>query len=180
MNKVPSKNSGFSLLEILISLVIMSVGMMGLAGLKMIAINGGNEAHFRHEASLLMMDLADSMRANLDAVDNGDYLNTNAVALTPIPKICEGTTSCSSTELATYDKYRVALRLSQAVVGSTLTIQCPAANCSTAGSASGFRQEHTIKITWKVKKDKSEDRSIADVNNDNDNHIRSVELKVTP
>ena len=73
------------------------------------------------------------------------------------PRICEGTTTCSSRQLAIYDKYRVALRLSKALPGSTLTINCPGDDCSTAGNASGFRQNHTINITWKVKKDKSED-----------------------
>ena len=104
MNKVPSKTYGFSLLEILISLVIMSVGMMGLAGLKMVSIKGTNEAHFRHEASLIMMDLADSMRANLSAVDAGLYLAKNAVSLTTIPTLCEGSTACTSTQLVAYDK----------------------------------------------------------------------------
>lgn len=179
MNKVPLKNSGFSLLEILISLVIMSVGMMGLAGLKVVALKGGNEAYFRHEASLLMMDLADSMRANLEAVDAGDYLAANAVTLTA-PTICEGTTACSSTELAAYDKYRVALRLSKAVAGSTLTVNCPAGDCSTASNPSGFRQQHTIKITWKARKDKSEDLTLDNDKNDHENHIRFVELVVTP
>jgi type IV pilus assembly protein PilV len=180
MNKVPSKNSGFSLLEVLITLVIMSVGMMGLAGLKMVAVKGANESHFRHEASLLMMDLADSMRANLEAVDAGSYLNITAVSLTSPPTLCEGTTACTSTQLAAYDKYRVARRLSRSVVGSTLTINCPDDNCSTASNASGFRKEHTIKITWKVKKDRTEDLTLDNDQNDHENHIRYVELDVTP
>ncbi len=179
MHKIPSKNSGFSLLEILISLVIMSVGMMGLAGLKMVAVKGVNESHFRHEASLLMMDLADSMRANLEAVDAGVYINTAAVSLTA-PTLCEGATTCTSTQLAAYDKYRIALRLSKAVVGSTLTINCPGNDCSTAGNASGFRQDHTIRITWKVAKDKAEDLTLDDATNDLKSHIRSVTLLVTP
>jgi type IV pilus assembly protein PilV len=184
MNKVPSKNYGFSLLEVLISLVIMSVGMMGLAGLKMVAVKGANESHFRHEASLLMMDLADSMRANLEAVDAGNYLNTTAVSLTSPPTLCESTTACTSTQLAAYDKYRVARRLSRSVVGSTLTITCskttPATDCTTAGNPSGFRQEHTIKITWKVRKDRTEDLTLDNDQNDHENHIRYVELDVTP
>ena len=158
----------------------MSVGMMGLAGLKMVSIKGANESHFRHEASLLMMDLSESMRAKLEAVDAGDYLNATAVSLTSPPTLCEGSTPCTSSQLAAYDKYRVALRLSKAVVGSTLTITCPGSDCSTASNASGFRKEHTIKITWKVRKDKSEDLTLDNVNNDLENHIRSVELTVTP
>jgi hypothetical protein len=42
------------------------------------------------------------------------------------------------------------------------------------------KQEHTIAIKWKEKKFKSEDRTVSDDNNDDEFHIRSISLAITP
>ncbi|MEE9445135.1 MAG: type IV pilus modification protein PilV [Cocleimonas sp.] len=178
---MPQKNNGFSLLEILISLVIMSVGMMGLAGLKLVALKGTNEAHFRHEASLLMAELADRMRVNEEAVDNGSYkLSTpiNLVTATRPNPDC-GSALCTADELANYDHYHIALKMRSAMPGSSLLITCPNNLCTTV---SDVKVKHTIVINWKEKKDKSENMvTIVDdatvVNEFND---RKITLVITP
>lgn len=177
MKTVLTKNSGFSLVEILISLVVMSIGMMGLAGLKMVSIKGTNEAHFRHEGSLVMMDLADRMRSNIDGVDAGSYESASSVSLTAPTVICTGTTSCTSAELAAYDNYQVATNMSQAIPESTITITCPGDDCTTLDDV---KKEHTITISWKVRKDKSEDLTMSNDTNDNEYHIREIELTIVP
>ncbi len=194
MNKLPSKNYGFSLLEVLISLVIMSVGMMGLMGLKVIAIKGENESHFRHEASLAMMDMADRMRVNKAGVDAGDYEKNGGVLITPEPsKNCNSGT-CEADDLAIFDMYRVALKLSKAIPQSKISITCPGDDCATipavpegvdaAGSPVAAVPEivrvHTIEVTWKTRKEESEDRTINDVFNAGDYHIRKISMDVTP
>ena len=179
MNKPPLKNTGFSLLEILISLVIMSVGMVGLAGLKLVAIKGTNEAHFRHEASLLMADLADRMRANEEAVDNGAYELSTAVDLSTAPSPDCSSTACTADELAEYDQYQIAKKMSVAMPGSLLRITCPNNDCSTVADV---KAEHTIAINWKERKDKSENMSTV-VGNEtivNEFNDRSITLVITP
>ncbi|HIO97673.1 MAG TPA: type IV pilus modification protein PilV [Leucothrix sp.] len=179
MNKVPLKNTGFSLLEILISLVIMSVGMMGLAGLKLVAIKGTNEAHFRHEASLLMADLADRMRANEEAVDNGTYELSTAVDLSTAPSPDCSSKACTADELAKYDQYQIALKMSVAMPGSSLLITCPNNTCSTIADV---KVEHTIAINWKEKKDKSENMItvVDDETIESEFNDRRITLKITP
>ncbi|MEE9351258.1 MAG: hypothetical protein V3U78_03270, partial [Thiotrichaceae bacterium] len=119
-----------------------------------------------------MMDMADRMRGNLEAVDAGSYRSV-AVVGTTAPTLCEGSTVCNSAQLASYDKYRIAKKLSMSMPGSTMTINCPS-DCTTAANPSGFRQEHTINITWDVKKDKSENRD------DSDHNVRTVSLTIRP
>lgn len=63
---IKRKNSqrGFSLVEVLIALVIMSVGMLGIAGLYVTSMQAGRTSMFRHHAVTLAGDVADRIRAN--------------------------------------------------------------------------------------------------------------------
>ncbi len=64
-----SGQRGFSLVEVLIALVIMSVGMLGIAGLYVQSMQAGRTATFRHHAVTLAGDVADRIRANPAAGD---------------------------------------------------------------------------------------------------------------
>ena len=55
---------GFSLVEVLIALIIMSVGMLGIAGLYVHSMQAGRTSLFRHHAVTLAGDIADRIRAN--------------------------------------------------------------------------------------------------------------------
>ncbi len=73
MRTAPSKTGGFSLLESLIALVVLSVGLLGLAGLHMKALQHTNVAESHSQATLLAMDIIDRMRANRAAALAGAY-----------------------------------------------------------------------------------------------------------
>ena len=62
--KTASKQQGFSLVEVLIALVIMSVGMLGIAGLYVQSLQAGRTSMFRHHAVALAGDITDRIRAN--------------------------------------------------------------------------------------------------------------------
>jgi type IV pilus assembly protein PilV len=55
---------GFTLVEVLIALIIMSVGMLGIAGLYVHSLQAGSTSLFRHHAVTLAGDIADRIRAN--------------------------------------------------------------------------------------------------------------------
>ena len=61
-------NSGFTLVEVLIALIILSVGMLGIAGLYVHSMQAGRTSLFRHHAVTLAGDVADRIRANPRAV----------------------------------------------------------------------------------------------------------------
>ena len=58
------KSKGFSLVEVLIALIIMSVGMLGIAGLYVQSMQAGRTSMLRHHAITLAGDIADRIRAN--------------------------------------------------------------------------------------------------------------------
>lgn len=90
------KHSGFSLVEVLIALVIMSVGMLGIAGLYVESMQAGRTSSFRHNAVTIASDVADRIRANpAGAVDyEGVGGNNNCVL---------GNVDCNPQQMAAND-----------------------------------------------------------------------------
>ncbi len=77
-----TRHQGFSLVEVLIALIIMSVGMLGIAGLYVQSMQAGRTSMFRHHAVTLAGDVADRIRANPRAgiAYAGAGANNNCVA----------------------------------------------------------------------------------------------------
>ena len=88
---------GFSLVEVLIALIVMSVGMLGIAGLYVQSMQAGRTSMLRHHAVNLAGDIADRIRANPTA--GAAYIttqgaNNNCVA---------GNTDCTPAQMAAND-----------------------------------------------------------------------------
>ena len=67
------RQHGFTLLEVLVAMVIVSIGLVGLAGLMMTSAKNNQSAYYRSQASWLAYDIVDRMRANRTSALNGDY-----------------------------------------------------------------------------------------------------------
>jgi type IV pilus assembly protein PilV len=87
---------GFSLIEVLIALVIMSVGMLGIASLYVQSMQAGRTSLFRHNAVTLAGDVADRIRANptAGAVYEGAGNDNSCI---------DGGTNCSAPQMAAQD-----------------------------------------------------------------------------
>ncbi len=55
---------GFTLMEVLIALVVLSMGMLGIASLYTQALGAGRATQFRSQATNLVTDIADRIRVN--------------------------------------------------------------------------------------------------------------------
>ncbi|MEO7385535.1 MAG: type IV pilus modification protein PilV [Gammaproteobacteria bacterium] len=62
-----AKQKGFTLVEVLVALVVMSVGMLGIAALYLEGLRAGRTALYRSAAVNLAADMADRIRANRNA-----------------------------------------------------------------------------------------------------------------
>lgn len=58
------RNRGFSLLEVLVALLVLSIGLLGLAGMQAHSIRGNVNSYARSQATILAYDIVDRMRAN--------------------------------------------------------------------------------------------------------------------
>jgi len=64
---------GVSLIEVLVAVVILTIGLLGLAGLQAGGMRVSQGATFRGLASQYAYDMADRMRANLASARAGNY-----------------------------------------------------------------------------------------------------------
>lgn len=55
---------GATLIEVLITVLILAVGLLGVAGMQMTSIQSNHSAYYRTQATVLAADLAERMRAN--------------------------------------------------------------------------------------------------------------------
>jgi type IV pilus assembly protein PilV len=83
--RINSKNGaqrGTTLVETLVALLVLSIGLLGVAALQVNALQTNRGAHVRSQASVLAYDIADRMRANRQAAIDGFYNVTYGVVPT--------------------------------------------------------------------------------------------------
>jgi len=78
-------NRGFTLVEVLVAVVILSIGLLAVAGLQTNSMRSSNNALYRSQAVLCAEDILDRMRANVDLARNGAYDIALAVAAPTAP-----------------------------------------------------------------------------------------------
>ena len=99
------KDNGFSLIEILITLVILSFGLMGLAFLQINAMQLNHGAYLRTQIEVLTYDMVDRLRANrTEAMSSANYQLTLSTE-PPTPSINCNTANCSESQMAEFDLY---------------------------------------------------------------------------
>lgn len=88
---------GFTMVEFLVSVVVLSIGLIGLAGLQLTSLRDNSRAYMRSQASVLASDLADRVRANPAA----NYTSVTASENTA----CLSAPGCTATQMAQRDLY---------------------------------------------------------------------------
>jgi type IV pilus assembly protein PilV len=95
------KQQGFTLLEVLIALLVLSIGLLGLAALQTTGLRSNEMASMRTTSTMLAYDISDRIRANPQGVTDGDYvIGTGPITGTPID--CTST-DCTTAQLALFD-----------------------------------------------------------------------------
>ena len=74
-----NRQNGFSLLEIMIAVMVLSIGLLGMAAMQAVALSSNQEAQFRIQALAIAEDLASRMRTNRA------YVNIDSNRFTLIP-----------------------------------------------------------------------------------------------
>jgi type IV pilus assembly protein PilV len=92
--------SGSSLIEVLVALVILAVGMLSMAALHNASTKYGRLAEFRTSATILAEELSDRMRANPQGVRNGNYVRNVAWVAVPAQMVVPPTPACAAPQCA--------------------------------------------------------------------------------
>ncbi len=137
MNKIRKPTSaGFTLVEVLVALVVIAVGMLGIAGLYVESLRAGRTSILRTNAIMLAGDMAERIRANPNAA--ADYAGTGPGSSDF--DCVNGVDTCTAAELAADDWFRwgqdVAARLPQDTTANIDVVSV------------GSLDQYSITISW--------------------------------
>tara|TARA_R110001583_G_scaffold173287_1_gene327195 strand:- start:40849 stop:41307 length:459 start_codon:yes stop_codon:yes gene_type:complete len=136
MTNNKTKQSGFTLLEVLITLVILAIGLLGLAGMQATGLKNNHSAYMRSQATQFAYDIADRMRANTIAI--ASYITSDpSTASAQASCMAAG---CTPAQMAGNDLFEW---------NSALTSTLPLAE-ATISVATGV---YTITINWDDNRD---------------------------
>jgi type IV pilus assembly protein PilV len=152
----PSRGSrGFSLIEVLVALIIIAVGMLGIAKIQALAYASTGTASLRSLAAIEAASLASAMRVNrgywavapqpLNITITGATFNASDGALNGANNCVAGigVTPCTPSALASADLQTWVTALNTALPTVTGTIVCPP-----IGAPAGPPLGCTIQIQW--------------------------------
>ena len=148
-----TKQDGIALLEVLIAVVIISFGLLGLAGTQVTAIRNNHVAYMRSIATHQAQEMADRMRANMIAAETGAY---DSPGVNPRNHSASGgcattLTGCTSTEIAENDTFHWAAYLAANLPGGEGAIcfdDTPGDGTAAANPGCSGVGQRVIKIWW--------------------------------
>ncbi|WP_025916587.1 type IV pilus modification protein PilV [Herminiimonas sp. CN] len=111
------RQAGVGLIEVLISILIASFGLLGLAGLQVASLRYQKVAQFRSTASQYTADIADRMRANVAGAKAGNYVTPTGDKLGDNATATACTAGCDAAKVAAQDIYNWRLGLARAMAG---------------------------------------------------------------
>ncbi len=162
---MPSRTSrpseaGFSLVEVLVSVVILSFGMLGMVGLQATSLQANREARLQSTASEMARELGELMRGNADVffdpttkapLSTSPYFFTSAAPPTASTCLNVGSNCATTTDIANAEVTEWLTRLNDQLPGARVEVcldsapysgGLPAWGCT---AASGIP---TVKIGW--------------------------------
>jgi type IV pilus assembly protein PilV len=157
--KTAGHSQGFSLVEVLVALVIVSIGLLGLAKMESLALSSADTAGTRSIAAIQASSLASMMHANHDYWGSANVTALTTVQLSggattisdttlqlPSSTTCtSATVACSPLTMAQYDLATWAAQVQALLPGYLATITCTPASLTTAPPSP---VTCTININW--------------------------------
>lgn len=145
-----SQHRGFSLIEVLVALFVISIGMLGIAGMELFSKSTETEAVQRSTAILVAQEMMEKMRANPTGL--ASYINvTLGNASLSAPSTDCTTSTCTTTQLASHDLWSWEQLLDGAneVSGTTKTGGLVQPQGCITGPAAGAAGVYTVAIAWR-------------------------------
>lgn len=153
MNISVKKQSGASLIEVLVAVFIVSVGLLGVARMELFAKNSNYEAIQRTTASMIANEMMQKIRSNPTQLASYVSQTVGSGSLTfPTANCKDGTTDCTPAQVVAWDLYEWEQLLvgSAEKAGSSNTggLVNPR-GCITSSAAGGVAGEYTVAIAWR-------------------------------
>ena len=147
------KQSGFTLIEVMVAVFVLAIGVLGMAGMQATGVREAQNTYFRTQADMLANDIVDRMRANRQQViDDTTYLTAGAdpgVANTCGAMGGGAVEECDGQTMAGFD-----LQSWYNAINSSNLPSATGVITQVAGSATTY----TIQVFWDENRDGSNDQ----------------------
>jgi type IV pilus assembly protein PilV len=182
---------GFTLIEVLVTIIIVSIGLLGLAGLQINGLRANMSSEARSKATLLASDIIERMRANPLGVDsegyNGIHMTEDRCGGALGTPFCSNynngaaidAVDCTPAQMAAFDAWVWACGMPVAddvqragvtnqLINGVARVSCNATPCVPGSS-------YTVTVSWDERRPNATDTDDA-----GDIHNQDIELVVTP
>jgi type IV pilus assembly protein PilV len=161
----PQRHAGFSLIEVLVAIVVLAIGVLGVAALQTTSLRQGQGSMQATQAMALAYDYADRIRANPCGAYQGLYEmeQSSLPSSSSPPTACTSSSaSCNASDLAAWDRYdwyvnhlqkelpansTAIVRCADTIAGGG-TQHCASSNYTTCGMTPSPPQPITIYVFW--------------------------------
>lgn len=143
MSRVRALMRGYSLLEVLISLVILSIGLLALAGMQLVSMRSSTGSYLRTQAAATAQDIQERIFVNPKTPNN--YELTNPATVPAAPGTNCATADCTTKQLADWDLYNWYTNSAKLLPSFRTTITCSPAPCPTSSTGSATM---TVTVMW--------------------------------
>lgn len=135
-------SKGFTLLEILVSTIILAVGLLGLAAMQTLALKDNQDAFFYAQASSLAYEMSDRIKVNATI-----WKNPTLPSDTPCNKTCDFNAPCDTSEMATFDYCAWQANVKNRISPEATAIVSISDNSGT-GVCGGPASKRCLTISW--------------------------------
>ena len=153
LSRLPRHQAGFNLIEVLVALLIFSLGLAGVAALLVNGMAVAGTANIRSEAVTYAQTGVEMMRSNMGAYTTGWYDGTNTSGAAPALVTCTG--SCDADETANNDFAEWRTRLANSLPAGTgfICMDSSPDDGQPAALACDGNGTNVIKIFWADSRD---------------------------
>ena len=148
------RSAGFTLIEVLVSMIVFSVGVLSIVALQVFAKKANFDALQRTQSSYLAQDLLERMRLNTDGLDTylaAGQLGGATIAVEPAPNCQSAANPCTADESATHDMWHWEQMLDGTSErrGANNTGGLVDPTACVAGPVGGGQGIYTVSIAWR-------------------------------
>ena len=142
-SKLRTRTRGFTLLEVMIAVLVFSIGLLGVAGMVLASMRGTHTAQNHTQAIVLAQWMGDAMRANPVGVMAGDY-----VGAAPSAIVTDCSAGCTPVQVAALDMETWGTLLAQSLPAGQGTVRCDLNSPLRDGVPAFPAGLCTVSMTW--------------------------------
>jgi type IV pilus assembly protein PilV len=142
--KMKPTHQGFTLIEVLVAMLVLSIGLLGIASTLIAALHSSTSNYLQQQAVQSAYDIVERMRSNFISGSIAGSGNPYIVAATapsgtaPAPN-CASVTTCTSAQMAAYDVWEWQTQVKNSLPGGVGQIAVTSVNASA---------QVVITLTW--------------------------------